>query len=127
MTHDVGTGIMAAPVSYAADGTQYIALMAGYGGPSAFIGGLTPIQPRRPGRLLVFKLGGTAQAPAYQADLMRAPFMTSPKALFGVLDKGSEMHRGMPSFTGLLSAGDIENIRAYVLHRAKQEQARATQ
>jgi quinohemoprotein ethanol dehydrogenase len=29
----VGTSMMAAPVSYAVDGEQYVAIMAGYGGP----------------------------------------------------------------------------------------------
>lgn len=162
-SYEVGTGIMAAPVSYEMDGVQHLALMAGYGGPSAFVGGLTPMQPRRPGRLLVFRLGGDAVAPAYpaemrappfdasvtsdgdvkagglvyaancvpchgpaalsrfQADLLRSPFMASREGLLGVLGKGSEVHRGMPAFGDILSVTDIENIRAYVIDRARQE------
>ena len=66
---DLKTGILAPPVSYAVDGVQYIALLAGWGG----AGGLA--DPRDPnsavskyqtnqGRLFVFKLGGAQQVAA---------------------------------------------------------------
>ena len=32
---DAGTGIMAPPITYSVDGTQYVSVMAGWGGPSA--------------------------------------------------------------------------------------------
>jgi quinohemoprotein ethanol dehydrogenase len=59
---DVGTGIMAAPVSYELDGEQYIAVLAGFGG------AMSPLYPAESaayryqnyGRLLAFKLGGVA-------------------------------------------------------------------
>jgi quinohemoprotein ethanol dehydrogenase len=58
---EVGTGIMAAPISYELDGEQYVAVLAGFGGAMA------PIWPRGAmrhyqnyGRLLAFKLGGGA-------------------------------------------------------------------
>ena len=61
---EVGTGIMAAPMSYAIDGVQYVAVMAGYGGNSLTIG---PIEEdaaihkyQNYGRILAFKLGGGA-------------------------------------------------------------------
>jgi quinohemoprotein ethanol dehydrogenase len=58
---DAGTGIIAAPVSYAIDGEQYVAVMAGYGGAypisAAFVDNPRPMPN---GRLLVFKLGGKA-------------------------------------------------------------------
>jgi quinohemoprotein ethanol dehydrogenase len=56
---EVGTGIMAAPISYEIDGEQYVAVLAGFGGAMA------PIWPKGAmrhyqnyGRLLAFKLGG---------------------------------------------------------------------
>jgi quinohemoprotein ethanol dehydrogenase len=53
---DVGTGIMAAPISYAIDGEQYVAVLAGG---AAFSG---PLAARNRyenyGRMLAFKLGG---------------------------------------------------------------------
>jgi quinohemoprotein ethanol dehydrogenase len=52
----VPAGIMAGPISYELDGTQYIAVMAGWGG--AY--GLRVPGPQATGRLLVFSLGGRA-------------------------------------------------------------------
>jgi quinohemoprotein ethanol dehydrogenase len=57
---DTGTSIMAAPMTYAIDGVQYVAVMAGWGG------GGWPYVPKdsaayrydNRGRLLVFRLGG---------------------------------------------------------------------
>lgn len=58
---EAGTGIIAPPVSYSVDGQQYVAVMAGYGGAyplsSPFVDNPRPMPN---GRLLVFKLGGTA-------------------------------------------------------------------
>jgi PQQ-dependent dehydrogenase (methanol/ethanol family) len=64
---DAGTGIMAPPVAYLLDGVQYISVLAGWGGPSGLFNG--PLAGKvKPGygRILTFKLGGTAvlQAPA---------------------------------------------------------------
>ena len=74
-SYDAQNGILAAPMAYMLDGEQYVAVMAGAGGAGALS---SPAAiPRRPGRLLVFKLGATAQAAAYPpppppaADLTR--------------------------------------------------------
>jgi len=67
MAFDAGTGKVlwrydtvawpiAPAISYEVGGEQYVALMVGYGGAAAYGGN----QPRRPGRLMVFKLGGKA-------------------------------------------------------------------
>jgi quinohemoprotein ethanol dehydrogenase len=59
---EVGTGIMAAPMSYSIDGEQYIAVMAGYGGNSLVVGPLEEDAAihkyQNYGRILAFKLGG---------------------------------------------------------------------
>lgn len=56
-------GILAGPISYGVDGSQYIAVLAGYGGaPGMAYGYASPDRPRLPGRLFVFTLGGNAQA-----------------------------------------------------------------
>lgn len=58
------SGIVAAPVSYMVDGEQYIAVMSGYGGAYALFSGFVDPESRpNQGRLLVFKLGGTASLP----------------------------------------------------------------
>ena len=51
------TGIVAPPITYAIDGTQYVSVMAGWGG--AF-----PKKHLSYGRLLTFAIGGTATLPS---------------------------------------------------------------
>tara|TARA_R110000772_G_scaffold141114_4_gene250422 strand:- start:54063 stop:56216 length:2154 start_codon:yes stop_codon:yes gene_type:complete len=60
------TGIVAAPVSYSADGTQFVAVAAGWGGAFALAGG--ELASRSAGsvtraRVLAFRAGGTASLP----------------------------------------------------------------
>jgi len=58
---DAGIGIVAAPISYALDGRQYVALMAGYGGGYVQYAALAEkAGPRPNGRLLVFALDSHA-------------------------------------------------------------------
>jgi quinohemoprotein ethanol dehydrogenase len=65
-----GTGVMAGPSTYELDGEQYVAVMAGWGGAFGLVGGDASQAANEGagsnknfGRLLVFKLGGTAQLP----------------------------------------------------------------
>ena len=62
---DAQTGVIAGPISFAVDGTQYVAVMAGYGGAYPLTSPFVD-KPRfvgENGRVLVFKLGGTAKLP----------------------------------------------------------------
>jgi quinohemoprotein ethanol dehydrogenase len=68
-----GTGIVAAPVTYEQDGVQYVAVMAGWGGAFALAGGDAAAaagvqRATNYGRLLVYRIGGTAQLPVQQAE-----------------------------------------------------------
>ena len=63
--YDAGEGIIAGASTYAVGGQQYVAVMVGYGGTGPlFQHWALPDRPRLPGRLLVFKLGGTDVLPA---------------------------------------------------------------
>lgn len=63
---DAGNGILAGASTYAIDGEQYVAVMVGFGGAAPlFQHWATPPRPRLPGRLLVFKLGGTDHVDAF--------------------------------------------------------------
>ena len=77
-------GIIAAPSTYSIDGEQYIALMVGYGGAAPLAANVfLPDRSRLPGRLIVFKLGGTAKVPEQPlAEKMQID-------LTGVTSKGS--------------------------------------
>ncbi len=60
-TSEVGIGIMAPPISYAIDGEQYVAVLAGMGGSHG--AHYAQFDYVNEGRLLVYKLGGRAQMP----------------------------------------------------------------
>ena len=69
-----GTGVMAGPSTYEIDGEQYVAVMAGWGGAFGLVGGDASAAAHERagnnpnnGRLLVYKLGGTASIPASEA------------------------------------------------------------
>jgi quinohemoprotein ethanol dehydrogenase len=84
-SYDAGAGITAAPMTYKVGDTQYVAVMVGYGGAAPLAAHFAlPDRPRLPGRLLVFKLGGTDTAPAYPTP----PKMTINLA--GVSSTGDE-------------------------------------
>ena len=83
------TGIIAAPMTYAVRGQQYVALMAGWGGvydlaPPGFLARKVG-SVRNISRVLVFKVGGTATLPPVVADatlpLDPPPFRGNPALL----------------------------------------------
>jgi quinohemoprotein ethanol dehydrogenase len=65
---------VAGGITYMLDGVQYVAVNAGWGGGAAQIEQGAGIElPRARARLLVFKLGGTAQLPPLEATAAIAP------------------------------------------------------
>jgi len=80
--YDLGLGISAPPITYKLHGTQYIALLVGYGG--AYTMGLTPGLPDEgwaygvhTRRLVAFALDGDTPLPAQPAPYMPAPLMVA--------------------------------------------------
>ncbi len=70
---DLTTGILAPPISYAIDGEQYIAVLAGWGGAGGLTGFRDPNAAlskhgTNQGRLFVFRLGGPQQVAALPAE-----------------------------------------------------------
>lgn len=59
---NLGGGIIAAPISYELDNTQYITVAAGWGGGYGMKKKFTPLQP---GRIFTFKLNGKAPMPSF--------------------------------------------------------------
>jgi quinohemoprotein ethanol dehydrogenase len=62
-SHPTPNALMSAPISYAVDGEQYILAVAGAGG-VAIVAPPAVMRERQPGRLVAFKLDGTATLPA---------------------------------------------------------------
>jgi quinohemoprotein ethanol dehydrogenase len=70
----MGSSMMAAPITYRVNGTQYIAIVAGYGGGAVILG--APLDPEsaayrygNEGRIIALKIGGpTPPLPALRTD-----------------------------------------------------------
>src|SRR5262249_45337652 len=70
----VGTGVIAAPITYQISGVQYVSVMAGWGGAFALAGGRAAEGIPAPGKLLTFALG--AKEPIANATPQRFPAVT---------------------------------------------------
>lgn len=63
-SQDIQTGVVAPPVTYTVDGVQYVAVLAGWGGVNITSGDARTSAAAKygnEGKLLVYKIGGTAQ------------------------------------------------------------------
>jgi quinohemoprotein ethanol dehydrogenase len=86
----VGTGVIASPVTYEIDGTQYVSIMVGWGGAFALTGGSIGL-PVTPGRLLTFALNGKQKVPVAVAQSTAAPAAIESKASTEVIGKGGDL------------------------------------
>ena len=73
---DAGVGIAAPPMTYSIDGTQYISVESGWGGPTVLANRPNGRGNVGSGRLLTFVLGGTATLPHYQHESLPVPMPT---------------------------------------------------
>ncbi|MEM9397892.1 MAG: PQQ-dependent dehydrogenase, methanol/ethanol family [Pseudomonadota bacterium] len=112
---DAQTGIVAPPVTYRIDGEQYLAVVAGWGGSLALVGGdalkAGPIPNRS--RLLVFKLGAEASLP----DAKEEPLVIDPPPMVASADSighGRKLYRDYCMFChgdNAVSGGAIPDLR----------------
>jgi quinohemoprotein ethanol dehydrogenase len=92
----VQTAVMAGPMSYEVGGEQYLAVLAGWGGGYAILGGelskKSGNHEHNLGRILAFKLGGTASLPAVPiepAKVLNPPVQTADAA---TIDSGRKLY-----------------------------------
>jgi quinohemoprotein ethanol dehydrogenase len=93
---DLGTSIMAAPMTYEVRGEQYVAVMAGYGGA---LGGTTPVGTAawrygNAGRIVALKLGGGPVPRPPEVVHATGPMPRPAVARFGTSDqlaRGAEL------------------------------------
>jgi quinohemoprotein ethanol dehydrogenase len=91
---EIGTGIMAAPVSYEIEGEQYVAVMAGYGGAvlSYLPEGAAIEKYQNKGRLLVFKLGGGPTPLSPKQELISTPKAPDKELSDASILKGKKLY-----------------------------------
>jgi PQQ-dependent dehydrogenase (methanol/ethanol family) len=165
-------GVLAAPVTYAVNGEQFVAIEVGWGGAFGLAAGelardshVTSNLPR----VLVYSLGGRAALPAVPAaapavldpppdaasaatvaagkalyhrycsschgdsatgsgvlpDLRYSALIKNPEAFDLTVRQGARTDRGMAAFKDEVSPHDLEQIRAYVIHRAHEDESPA--
>ncbi len=114
---ETGTGVIAPPVTYAVDGVQYIALMAGWGGAAPLEGGPFAWGSGRKAvnvsRILAFKLDGAAKLPPPPPapPLPEPPALNAPKA---VIARGRRLYHevcGVCHGGGVMAGGVISDLR----------------
>ena len=112
---DTGIGIMAPPMTYEVDGTQYIAVLAGWGGPEVLGNRATGKGKVAPGKLLSFTIGGTATLPPYQRVVQPVPMPT-----FHLAASRAEIEKGRVLFATfcarchgaeVVSGGSVPDLR----------------
>lgn len=113
---DAQTGVVAAPITYAIDGEQYVAIMAGWGGGFPRYAGQIAAQNgvRTISRVLVFKMGGKEHLPAPD---MPAASLEMPPVVF---PKTEDVAKGRVLYTNhcsqchgaaAVSGGSVPDLR----------------
>jgi quinohemoprotein ethanol dehydrogenase len=89
----VQTGVLGGPIAYAVGGEEFIAVSAGWGGGYPITAGAVsrPEKPRAPGRVLAFKLGGTAQLPPVPEE-ERLPEPPGMQASADTISRGERLY-----------------------------------
>ena len=120
------TGVVAAPMSYAIDGEQYVAIMAGTGSSWALIGGdsnMKGFKLPNISRLLVYKAGGTVQLPPAPERVMLPISPPASTASGDVIGRGAELYDtfcGSCHGAGVIGIGILPDLRRTpMLHSAQ--------
>ncbi len=87
---NVGTGVIASPVTYQLDGVQYVSIMVGWGGAFPLTGGNLGL-PVTPGRLMTFALNGKQTVPLVAAIPPRPPVPIEFKASAEQIASGANL------------------------------------
>lgn len=110
---DIGTSVMAAPMTYSVHGTQFIAFMAGYGGSGGFQ--FDPITAAyrygNAGRIVALKLGG---GPVPKPVRVRRPPFQRPPAPPGSTEQvllGERLYTRICSSCHVFGPGLIPDLR----------------
>ena len=102
---DAGVGIAAPPMTYSVDGTQYVAVLAGWGGPMVLSNRPVGRGNVGSGMLLSFALDGSAKLPPYHHEVEPVPMPT-----YHVVTSPAEIEKGRALFANFCSrchGGDV--------------------
>jgi quinohemoprotein ethanol dehydrogenase len=109
---DVGVDVIAPPVTYAIEGEQYVAVLAGAGGSHG--GHATQLDHDNAGRLLAFKLDARTPMPPVERRSSVSPRVPPLDAPTEVIDRGRAVyahHCFMCHGMGVVSSGLVPDLR----------------
>jgi quinohemoprotein ethanol dehydrogenase len=113
--YDVQTPVMAAPVTYKVGGQQYVAAVVGFGGG---YGLSTPFfddkRPKPNGRIMAFRLGGTASLPPFAPPPLRPANPPTEHFSAQRIAYGQRVYEGTCGYchgAGGISAGVLPDLR----------------
>ena len=108
----VGTGIVAAPVTWEHEGTQYVTVAAGWGGVYGMMQRAT--EEIGPGTVYTFKIGGTAALPEVAALRQTAPLVQGVAYDPADVPDGVQLYVGNCLFChgvpGVNNGGNVPNL-----------------
>lgn len=110
------TGIIAPPISYAIDGKQYVAVLAGWGGAYALAGGEAAAKSKlkNRSRLLVYALDSKKQLPPVPVDAAELPEPPPLTASAETIEKGWSLFHERCAVchgVGAVSGGVLPDLR----------------
>jgi quinohemoprotein ethanol dehydrogenase len=109
----LGTGVMAAPVTYQLDGKQYVSVLAGWGGAAALFGANPARSYKAEGRVWTFALDGRAVEPV-QSRARPAVTPLPSNAAPASVARGAKLYAescAMCHGQGAASGGTIADLR----------------
>jgi PQQ-dependent dehydrogenase (methanol/ethanol family) len=112
----VHTGVIAAPVTFEADGEQYVTVVAGWGGAFGVASGIPAEEGNviREGRILTFKLGGEVELPAPPQPRVDWPEPPPMTASVETVEEGEQLFAAYCSVChggGAVSSGVLPDLR----------------
>ena len=131
-SREMGSGVVAAPITYSIDGTQYVSVAVGWGGilPLNLGVALKDASLPKVNRVVTFKLGGTAKLPLPEAPAAEAPERIATSASEAQIGKGRKLFHvrcwmchgdtavnrgGVPDLRYSQAIGDPDVFAAFVL------------
>jgi len=112
---DTGVGIMAPPMTYQVGDTQYIAVLAGWGGPEVLGNRANGKGKVAPGKLLVFSLGAKTALPPYERKVEPVTMPTFElKASAAEIDQGRVLYATFCARchgAEVVSGGEVPDLR----------------
>ncbi len=116
---DAQHGIVAAPVTYAVDGKQYVTVMAGRGGGFSMMAGLDRPPATAARRVLTFSLDGSASLPPFESTRQRREAPPALTASDEQVEHGGQLYMRFCARchgAGLVSDGSVPDLRLLENH-----------